>query len=1601
MKTSEKEILLNYSEDDVEYDEDVNNDLHTSNIEELMVPRDYAFDEIKHRIKNILLGEDESGELVIKRTGSNLESREIFVQLEQIKDPKFGIQLARGVIVDFMQKFYTENVLILGVNRKKVFAFGYKQNKKQIPTEYFLIDSITLDMKESCQYMARSKRDNGVVFCSDEEIFSIIYDPDSKKLVKTIHLNLEKVCSILDKRNGTEKIENNYTHLGDSSLCFGEAKIFPAESKDSKTEILFTVYSDYNINKNRELEHIDSSMIFLAVFEDEPNVEAKWEISFYLQTLGRVTNLTLIKNVNGRGKIYYIRGKYILENYLKSFLNQRNKNKSFRINEFDYEKMIYEDSTEIEQFEFSKNGKHILALMDGKVKKIFKYNKKQIPVYFEQDNPVADFAVSGEFLYTGDLFSTLKIWNPQKNRIINDLNLKVPDDILSQFMTLDGMEGHQEIFPENDDQDINDAIIVDIIVNDDFSELIVIMSDKIIFWQIPFMEATKKVGNDLSQSSSICFMEDGTTFTLNCGNILIEKYRNNSLKLLHSFDLPNYCYHVRLISNGDIYVACKEREKKEGEKELNKEEIMLLNAPTKVIRYIGPFHEESEEIFTTNKVLTSLDVVYKRYLTGQYGAMNLPELAVLVVVNQSDLINITRSEEGVYTKKLIPKMSIDDPELMKSLRENRVNNIQESSDLPIKDNNMYATEMTQMNNPVESEIYTTKGELTSSSNNNDKFRFEHFEYFRELNYFIGYMTTQVSPNEREIHFIAFNPFRTQQPKIIKPKILVEKIKENSNPSKYRLFIERIDTGHYMIGFNSNMGSFFVELNKIDGSIIETKTINQKTNPKVSGQMLSESMYLFLPYQNKMEVYDYESTDKVFTLETQKNILEMYKSSDGKFICAFDSVAMYVVDVEKMIIVQKVNLTNREFQTKSMIINMPFFSHFREYRLPELIQDVNVLKILDHSQITGLRYMPVDILAKCFSDKDNRASLISFGEFYSETISKFNNFDYIFGPLNPYIFTIFYSEEQTLQYLLENFEYPKSNLDFYTPLEYSFLRNENDCLRIMCNLLMKKDSGIYYTQDEFKYLLEKEFVFCDSLISKIPMKIPFKKINLTESMEDDHAVRYNSSLKNFLLENEKRQYEMEHNKTEEEKKQSNERFEIKFVPFRYSFSPGTTDSMDFLNYYAESESDIFVKSQWKTIIHDKWASLKSIYAFNAVIFWIYMVFCTWSITFNINTSDEGLIIGEQIIEIRYMALAFNIIIAFLEILQMISYCFYKPSLYFGDFWNYIDFIALIFGFLFFLSLHKQATEGGSVFIALILMLLIYYRGFSYFRYFDSFTSMIGIINTIVAESLSFFGVMFYTYIVILFLLYRVEPSDTFINKMRDAYIFTFFGGVEQDHFEAKYIFFPMFVGTMVVTIILLNVLIAFMSNVYNKMELQQSVISLKEKASMLLDLEVYISLFVKIKDKIKTSRLDEEEKEEFYYNQSKVTFFMSKIEGLVKKDGPNNTYYKIIQIEKGMKQLEKSLQETGNKNDKQFTSLKKKIKSISQFIGFEQNATSHFDAKMQSILRELFEDFSLGITENVLETIEEDFNIVRQIPKRRNNRVSLLNFKSPLPKAEDE
>ena len=1545
----------------------------------LELPMDETFEKVKEQIRVMLTANENGDEKSYKRSGSTVDSKEIQKILNSMKEPKYGITLPEMIKVDSVQKFYSADVLIMGVNSKRICVYSYETDRQGIPISYNLVDTMHFDMEKGYFYQWRSKLEDGFIYSSSEEIITIRFNPETQLLERNLLLLLSDVKDMLDDQETDEKNENStYSRINDETLRFSEARYYQVEDSE-EWNLCFSVHSDYFLDKQGQVVKQPSSMAMIY----RVNSDSSTQILKTMQTKGYIENLTLASNKANVNKIYYFIKNKIFENYMKSFvLKSSTSEGEIKVDSFNYEKLIYKATLPITQFEIDIKKKYIFALSEGKVKKLNKYDKKTIPSYFEQEKVVVDFQITGKYVLTVDKNTTLTIWDTEESKILNNLPFQVEDE--SILTTLDGLE--YEEGDKTTDEDPSHRLI-DILINDDYSELIIILKGKLLFWQIPMIEIKRKLGLNISTNSSICFQQDAKHAILNCNNTSLMTLRQDSLKIIARQELPENVLICRLSSLGEACIV----HHKVSKDALKNAMMTLLNTKksTKqdmvVNRIKIGIDKTSEEIFRTKQIVTDLEFAYKQLMVDP--SKDTPEFTCLLLINEQDMVLISSLKSGGYLTKNLSRTEITDPQFMRSARDIQITSkiIKDLQITSSKDNNINFSDDEQSLRPprknTKNAFDLEDADLMSTKNGGQAPpHYKRFKYIREICYFVGYLEQMNDLEETVIHFVAFNPYKTTNQKIILENVFVEK-KNILNKDKHRYRISFLESkkNQFLFVFNSSAGLFIVNFNISNYKCKKIGEIHTESSGRSSAQLASSTKHLYVPVKNRLEIYDLDKMTKVYTIETEGNILEVFKGRGGVFIGAVDINYFYLIDVQTMLIVRKNMLTNLTEQTKMMIIDMNFYDQLKEYQLPEFNQDVTMMHKIDYSKISGLRYMPIDHLVNCFKLVENEKSIVAFADFYKTSVDMTGGYDYIFGPLNPFTFAIFYSEENILQFLLENYTYPKFVRGFLTPIEYCMQNEEHDCLRILCSLLISNNRELHLTRKEFVALLGKNFEFCHQLLAIAPRKIPFDKINFSENINKDTEIRFSSSFFDFMRENEIKQLENEKEEVEEEDDDDRQRIDILYAPFEYDFSIGSMESLNFLDKYTTTKSDDFVLSDWRHLISMKWSSLKYFYAFNGLIYYIYMFFCTYSIVFNLDIAFDGTVKGEKLPAIRYCAQGFNIIVTFLEVLQMIAYCTFKPVKYFVDFWNYIDLFSMALAFVFFAKLHEQATEGSSIFIALILMLLIYYRGFSYLRFFDSFTSMIGMINTIVGKSISFFGALFYAYFVVFFMLIRVDPSDSVVNKIRDAYIFALFGGVEQDHFDARFIFFPIVIGTMIVTIILLNVLIAFMSNVYNRMEKRQAITSLKEKASMLLDLEVYISLFLKIYEKCKGVY----KKEEYMKANRKVTFFLKKIEGVVSKM-PDNIHIKIQKLEKDIIRFRKLIKTMKSKGEREFTSIKKTIKGINKFFGYEQNEVSHFDAKMQGIMIALFEEFGRSITEKMVDACEEEFGLKRKIKNQRAN-----------------
>lgn len=236
--------------------------------------------------------------------------------------------------------------------------------------------------------------------------------------------------------------------------------------------------------------------------------------------------------------------------------------------------------------------------------------------------------------------------------------------------------------------------------------------------------------------------------------------------------------------------------------------------------------------------------------------------------------------------------------------------------------------------------------------------------------------------------------------------------------------------------------------------------------------------------------------------------------------------------------------------------------------------------------------------------------------------------------------------------------------------------------------------------------------------------------------------------------------------------------------------------------------------------------------------LFLVYYTFMIMFSMST-----IIFPENSLLWILTIIPLIALILFEVLEIISFLAYKPSIYFKDFINYFDLIILIGStiYLFIFRNNLLNATFKSIF-GIFIHLCVYYRGFFYLKIFDSFTTIVGIINTINIKIYAFMAIIVYFYLVFTTLLIEITSKDYIIKNLRDIYIWAVFGGFDSDSFEVYLSFIVVVISTVLMSVILLNVLIAYLSNLFSSLEETQALDELREKASLILNLEIILRFF---------------------------------------------------------------------------------------------------------------------------------------------------------------
>ena len=217
-------------------------------------------------------------------------------------------------------------------------------------------------------------------------------------------------------------------------------------------------------------------------------------------------------------------------------------------------------------------------------------------------------------------------------------------------------------------------------------------------------------------------------------------------------------------------------------------------------------------------------------------------------------------------------------------------------------------------------------------------------------------------------------------------------------------------------------------------------------------------------------------------------------------------------------------------------------------------------------------------------------------------------------------------------------------------------------------------------------------------------------------------------------------------------------------------------------------------------------------------------------------------------------------------------------------NYLDWFSKLSCLVYiFLPTDLKSSNGTKLFLVL-LMVFMFYRMYNLLSIITLLTSQIQIVNQIIIKVIPFSMLILFFYSSTSLMMIFVDTKNTpSMDYFRDVYYWVIFGGFDDGAFEQKFSIIPVVFGTIMVGVLLFNILIAYLSNEFSRLEEQQIISGLKMKAWMNLRFELLIFFFrngFKRVNNIVDSETLKYERMRKAYNNEEINFLEnSKSEGV--------------------------------------------------------------------------------------------------------------------------
>lgn len=628
----------------------------------------------------------------------------------------------------------------------------------------------------------------------------------------------------------------------------------------------------------------------------------------------------------------------------------------------------------------------------------------------------------------------------------------------------------------------------------------------------------------------------------------------------------------------------------------------------------------------------------------------------------------------------------------------------------------------------------------------------------------------------------------------------------------------------------------VEFNTSKNSVKLKKCLDLDSPMKSEVKYFMASDLLLIPQGYSIQIWNSSLTLLVYTFDFYKDVVrfDIWKTNNSDLLIVYDMMHYYEINLNTLCQTDMCSIPiDSKIHKYILPVNLEYLPSNCQFILPSCHLNLNKIHFFESVELLESLKFPSESFLKGCRKTNYQFHVKEYAKYYFDKLKKLNYKDDVYGPLSPLYLAIHHNDEKLLEDVMNMGRYPREVVNYWSPLQFALKMNYYLVIKVLCEKLSKRDYFVEFSIIDFQELLTSKYSFCHQLIVTIPYKPLFKNFPNLMVMENNVTITYTSELIGIIADL-KNKEKLINADLKLQKKSPPTEVEISQVSFKYNYQFASPDSVKFLKYYSQSNCEAFVISKWKEVINDKWVRQRPLHVLLSSIFWLFTI-----------TNSISIIFMPDVDSLRIFCIVFIFLLLFFEIIEMISYSSFGAFRYFKDFWNYIDILCYIMLIVYHFVLYSKNSDFSQIWVS-ISLLLLYYRSFLYLRVIDAFTTLIGMVNTIVVKLIVFFVIIFYLYFGIVLVMIKLSDRKSISESFESAYFWLLFGGVGGEDFTEdspiKFPAIPIIFGTLMITIVLLNILIAYLSNLFSKLEEQQHVDDLREKASMILDLEIIVYFF---------------------------------------------------------------------------------------------------------------------------------------------------------------